>query len=107
MATNMTALLDGPAAVPPAGEVSQLDNPPSEWEASHVFPAFSITLVTLLVVIRLYTTIFVTRRAGFPDRELEILNTFSTSCFSNIFFQSHLAWHGASLLPLQPCASSL
>lgn len=67
MATNMTALLEGPAAVPPVGVIPQLDNPPSEWGTSHVFPAFSIVMSTILVFMRLYTTRFVTQRIGLPD----------------------------------------
>lgn len=69
MATNMTPLLDGPAGVPPPGVVSQLDDPPNEWGASYVFPAFSIALASVLVAMRLYTTVFVTQRAGLPDCE--------------------------------------
>lgn len=99
MATNMTALLDGPAAAPPAGVVSQLDNPPSEWEASHVFPAFSIALVTILVAMRLYTTIFVTRRAGFPDREFENPGSvFGTIVFYFSYVFASITWRGMGLL---------
>lgn len=69
MSGNMTDLLNGPAGVPPAGTISQLDNPPNQKTTTHVVPILSIVLVSLLVAMRMYTTMFVTRRVGVADCE--------------------------------------
>lgn len=70
MSGNMTALLNGPAGVPPAGTIPQLDHPPNQRTVTQVLPTLSIVLMSLLVAMRMYTTVFVTRRVGIADCEL-------------------------------------
>lgn len=74
----MTDLLNGPAGVPPAGTISQLDNPPNQKTTTHVVPILSIVLVSLLVAMRMYTTVFITRRVGVADCEPSTFQMFST-----------------------------
>lgn len=72
MSADMTALLNGPAGTPPAGTVPQLNDPQNQRAATNVLPTLSIVLMTVLVAIRMYTTVFITRRVGIADCESPI-----------------------------------
>ncbi|KAI1449165.1 hypothetical protein F5Y02DRAFT_414426 [Annulohypoxylon stygium] len=67
MATNLTALLEGPSAPPPPGVIPQLDNPPNHETVGKVLPAISIALVTPIVAMSIYSRIFILHKFGAAD----------------------------------------
>lgn len=61
--------LDEPAAHPPEGILSDLDNPPNMNTASYVISTVLLTLATISVAIRLYAKVICLREVLVPDGE--------------------------------------
>ena len=66
-ATQIQALLDGPAAEPPPGTVPDLVNPPNELYAGRTTAIFTLVLCTLALILRLHTKAFVIRKIHAAD----------------------------------------
>ena len=76
MASNLTALLEGPAATPPPGVIPQLDNPPNRKTATQVLPSIAMALATIAVAMSMYSRVFISREFGLPDCEYFVLADF-------------------------------
>lgn len=66
-AAEQQALLDGPALAPPAGVVSNFDNPPNNNGLAQGVIATCITVATLCLVARVYTKLFCVRKFKLED----------------------------------------
>ena len=66
-ATQIQALLDGPAAEPPLGTVPNLVNPPNELYTGRATSIATLVLCTLALILRLYTKAYVIRKINAAD----------------------------------------
>ena len=60
-------LLNGPAVPPPAGVISNLDNPPNIDAICYITFSLCVSLASLAVGIRLYTKRFLIRCIAYED----------------------------------------
>lgn len=60
-------LLEGPALAPPAGVTPNFENPPNLNTASYSMAVVAIALPTIVVVLRLYTKVFIVRAPAWED----------------------------------------
>ena len=65
----LQALLEGAAMTPPSGENSNFVDPPTFNTAMLVVDVLFLVLATLTVFIRMYTKIFINRKAHLEDCE--------------------------------------
>ncbi|PYI08430.1 hypothetical protein BO78DRAFT_310959 [Aspergillus sclerotiicarbonarius CBS 121057] len=61
------ALMDGPAASPPAGQVSNLVDPPNSQVAGRAVHMILVVLTSIFFIIRLYTKVFLIRHIRISD----------------------------------------
>ena len=66
-ATQIQALLDGPAAQPPAGTIPNLVDPPNELSTGRAVSIVTLVLCTLALILRLYTKAYVIRKINAAD----------------------------------------
>ena len=62
-------LLQGPAGPPPAGVVSNFDDPPNHHNILYVTAALTLGFATCAISIRIYTKLFLLRSVGYEDRK--------------------------------------
>ena len=60
-------LLQGPAGPPPAGVVSNFDNPQNHHNILYVTAALTLSFATCAVSIRIFTKLFLLRSMGYED----------------------------------------
>ena len=60
-------LLNGPAALPPAGIIPNLDNPQKQHTAQYVTAALTLSFATCAVIVRIYTKRFLVRSTAYED----------------------------------------
>ena len=60
-------ILNGPAGIPPAGIISNFDNPASLATDLYVTASLTVGFATCAVIIRIYTKHFLLRSMGYED----------------------------------------
>ena len=60
-------LLQGPAGPPPAGVVSNFDNPQNHHKIFYATAALALGFATCAMSIRIYTKLFLLRSMGYED----------------------------------------
>ncbi|RAK98173.1 uncharacterized protein BO80DRAFT_427661 [Aspergillus ibericus CBS 121593] len=61
------ALMDGPAATPPAGQVSNLVDPPNSQAAGRAVHMTLVALTSIFFIVRVYTKVFLIRHIRMSD----------------------------------------
>jgi hypothetical protein len=64
---QMAAFLNGPALAPPPGVVPNFVDPPNNNPLCFAVSILSITLATVMVLVRLYSKIFCTKQLRWED----------------------------------------
>ena len=91
---QLEVLLNGPAVTPPAGTVSNLDNPPNIDAICYMTFFLCMSLATLAVVIRLYTKRFLIRCIAYED--CEYCSSTSLCHHSDAFQRLLYDWNGTN-----------
>ena len=65
----MQALLNGPAGTPPVGVLPNFDDLPNKYTPVTVTVSFCLVSATLLVLMRMYTKLFIIRSRAYEDCE--------------------------------------
>ena len=66
---EMQALLNGPAGTPPVGVLPNFDDLPNKYTPVTVTVSFCLVSATLLVLMRMYTKLFIIRSRAYEDCE--------------------------------------
>ena len=66
---ELQKLLNGPAVAPPAGSISNLENPPNTNAVCYLTFYLCLSCATLAVVMRIYTKHFLIHATAYEDCE--------------------------------------